>query len=200
MRRFGERNELIRFSKAFVAERIEALEKDVTHCLMEPYAPFPAIVYCFSTIDLLGALYAGNASEKNPSTSPQSIDYMRRFMHYTDENTKLLMKIFRHKIVHLAQPKAVSEYEGKKVAWRYWHDNGERHLKLTKLKEPVDRQLTSCWTITADYEFEISIAHLAKDVADSVREPGGYLHALTTDTDLQDRFEKALSDIYGSGS
>jgi hypothetical protein len=196
MRNFAEQNELIRFAKEFVVTRIDALEKDVAHCLSEPYAPFPAVVYCFATVDLLGALCAGDASKKAP-TSQQSTEYMRRFMHYTDEQTKLLMSIFRHKIVHLAQPKAISEYNGKKVAWRYWHDNAERHLKLTKLKEPGQLQLTSSWVVTADHEFELSISHFVKDISDSVREPGGYLHTLLTDTDLQDRFEKAISEIYG---
>ena len=178
--------------------RVEALQKDVAHCLREPYAPFPAIVYCFSTVDLLGALCAGDASKKAP-TSKQSSDYMRRFMHYTEEQTKLLMEIFRHKIVHLAQPKSVCEYSGKKVAWRYWHDNLDRHLKLTKLKEPVQLQLTSSWSISADHEFELSISHLVKDIVESVQAPGGYLHTLKSDTDLQDRFEKALLGIYETG-
>jgi hypothetical protein len=194
---FQEQNELVRFSNDFVAERVDALKKDVGHCLCEPYAPFPAIVYCFSTVDLLGALCAGNAS-KNAPTAKQASDYMRRFMHYTDEQATLLMTIFRHKIVHLAQPKPVSEYNGKKVAWRYWHDNTDRHLKLTKLKEQTDLQLTSSWTVTADHEFEISIAHFVKDIVASTQEPGGYLHMLKTDVDLQDRFEKALLEIYGT--
>src|SRR3989344_3371738 len=198
MPRFTEQNELIRFASEFVTTRVDALQKDVAHCLREPYAPFPAIVYCFSTVDLLGALCAGDASKKAP-TSRQSSDYMRRFMHYTEEQTKLLMEIFRHKIVHLAQPKSVFEYSGKKVAWRYWHDNLDRHLKLTKLKEPVQLQLTSSWSISADHEFELSISHLVKDIVESVQAPGGYLHTLKSDTDLQDRFEKALLGIYETG-
>ena len=197
MRLFQEQNELVRFSTQFITERVAALQKYVAHCLCEPYAPFPAIVYCFSTIDLLGALCAGNASRSAPTTK-QSSEYMRRFMHYTDQQTTLLMTIFRHKIVHLAQPKAISEHNGKKTAWRYWHDNPERHLKLTKLMEQADLQLTSSWNIIADHEFEISIAGLVKDIEASVQEPGGYLHTLKTDTDLQDRFEKALSEIYAT--
>jgi hypothetical protein len=175
------------------------LQKEVAHCLREPYAPFPAIAYCFATVDLLGALCAGEASRK-ANTSQQSIDYMHRFIHYTDEQTKLLMVIFRHKIVHLAQPKAISEYNGRKVAWRYWHDNSERHLKLTKLKEPVQLLLTSSWVVTADHEFEFSIVHLVKDIAVSVHERGGSLPTLATVTGLQNRFEKALSEIYGNSS
>jgi hypothetical protein len=29
------------------------------------YAPFPALMYCFSIMDLLGSLYAGNARSGN---------------------------------------------------------------------------------------------------------------------------------------
>lgn len=86
---------------------MDSLENDVRHCLQEPYAPFPALLYRFSTtIDLLGALYAGDAT-KNAATTRQSADYMQRFMNYTEEQSHLLQSLFRHKIVHLAQPKAV---------------------------------------------------------------------------------------------
>lgn len=197
MQKFSEQNELIRFAKQFVTERLDALEKDVNHCLAEPYAPFPAILFCFSTIDLLGALSSGNASRKAP-TAHQAEEYMRRFMHYTEQQSRLLMKIFRHKIVHLAQPRAVIEEDGKKIVWQYWHNNAKRHLKLTILVDGIDIPLTSTWVLTAEHKFEISIAHLVRDVVSSVREPGGYFYALQTDTDLQDRFEKAVSEIYGN--
>lgn len=195
MRLFQQQNELIRFSDGFVGERIDALEKDVKHCLCEPFAPFPAIVYCFSTIDFLGALFEGNATKK-ANTTKQSSGYMHRFMHYTHDQATLLMQIFRHKIVHMAQPKAISEFNGKKVAWRYWHENAERHLKLTKLKEPVELNPTSELTIVADHEFEIGIMNLVKDISISVKGASGYLHSLKSDVDLQDRFEKAVSEIY----
>ncbi|MFH1282154.1 MAG: hypothetical protein ABII27_00640, partial [bacterium] len=169
--------------------------KDITHCLSEPYAPFPAILLCFATIDLLGALSNGDASRK-AKTSEQSADYMKKYMNYTDEQAQLFIKIFRHKIVHLAQPKAVTEYNGKKVTWRYWHNNAEHHLNLSKLKEAVEVSITSAYSIKADYEFEISIMHIVKDISNSVKKPEGYLHSLETNVDLQDRFEKAISEIY----
>jgi hypothetical protein len=115
MRRFVEQKDLIRFAVDFVRERIASLEKDVQHCLSEPYAPFPALLYCFSTIDLLGAICAGDATKKAPTTR-QSVDYMQRFMHYTEEQARLLQSLFRHKIVHLAQPKAVVEDNSQQYA------------------------------------------------------------------------------------
>jgi hypothetical protein len=66
--KFPDRNELKRFARYFVTDRINSLNKDVLHCLQAPFAPFPAILYCLSIIDLLGALTAGQGAKKEPST------------------------------------------------------------------------------------------------------------------------------------
>jgi len=195
MQRFTEQIELIRFAKGFIIERIDSLEKDVGHCLQEPFAPFPALLYCFSTIDLLGALLAGNAT-RNAHTAQQSRDYMRCFMSYTEEQSLLLQSLFRHKIVHLAQPKAVIEYNSQLISWRYWHENQERHLQLEKLPDGSKVQITSSWEIQCDREFNISIRHLVKDIRDSVENPNGYLESLAKKLDLQDCFEKAIEQIF----
>lgn len=195
MRRFAEQKELIRFAKDFIKERIDSLDKDVFHCLQEPFAPFPALLYCFSTIDLLGALYAGDAT-KNAPTTRQSADYIQRFMNYTAEQSRLLQSLFRHKIVHLAQPKAIIEDNSRLISWRYWHESQEHHLKLVKLPQDSKVQVTSSWAISCDYELNISISHLAKDIRDSIESSNGYLASLQKTPDLQDRFEKAIEQIY----
>ena len=195
MRRFVEQKELIRFAADFVRGRIASLEKDVRHCLSEPYAPFPALLYCFSTIDLLGAICAGDATKRAPTTR-QSADYMQRFMHYTEEQARLLQSLFRHKIVHLAQPKAVVEDNSQQICWHYWHDSQEHHLKLDKLPAGTVVQITSSWQLECEYEFNVSITHLLKDIRESVEGCLGYLASLHTDPDLQDRFEKAVTQIH----
>lgn len=195
MRRFSNRRELVEFASKFVWERIDSLEKDVGHCLREPYAPFPALLYCFSTIDLLGALCAGNAT-RYARTTNQSAQYMERFMNYTEECTRLLQSLFRHKIVHLAQPKGVVEDKSRSICWRYWHDSQEHHLRLEKLPPGTKVQVAPSWEIPCDYEFNISISHLIKDIRDSVENPNGYLARLQTVRGLQDHFEKAINEIH----
>lgn len=195
MLKFVEQIELIRFAKDFIKKRIDSLDKDVRHCLQEPFAPFPALLYCFSTIDLLGALYTGDATRNAPTTG-QSANYMQYFMNYTEEQSRLLQSLFRHKIVHLAQPKAVIEDNSRRICWRYWHESQEHHLKLMKLPQGSKVQLTSSCEILCDYEFNISISHLVKDIRDSVERPNGYLTSLQKKPDLQDCFEKAIAQIY----
>jgi hypothetical protein len=107
---FVNGNELIKFARDFVTNRINSLEKDVKYCLQEPYnsstpiyAPFPAMIFCLSTIDLLGALNAGDARRKG-NTVRNSKNYMQRFMNYTGEQSFLLIEIFRHKLIHPYSP------------------------------------------------------------------------------------------------
>jgi hypothetical protein len=185
---FADTHELLRFARAFLDERLESLQRDVALCLGGTHAPFPALLYFFSTVDLLGALSAGNAS-RNAPTSRQAKASMRRFMHYSEEQCDLLLDIFRHKIVHLAQPSPVVEHYGRKLSWGCWHNERGHHLQLISLPQGTQRPVTSIRSQSWTHRFEVSITHLVKDLVDSVYQPGGYLHLLSQDADLQDKFD-----------
>jgi hypothetical protein len=199
MAAFADTDELIRFARTFLRDRTASLESDVLVCTTHgASATFPAILYCFSTIDLLGALLAGNA-KREPGVTGRATAYARRFMHYSDDQCKLLWDLFRHKIVHLAQPKAVKHFNGngKNTTWRYWHNDGAHDLKLVPLVPPVRVAVASGLSFEVEQQFEISIRHLIADVVDSVHAPGGYLHTLGSDPCLQKYFDNAVMDIYG---
>lgn len=131
---FKDEKELLNYARKFLKNRLESLDKDVKHCLKKPYSPFPAILYCFSTVDLLGALYAGQAEkrriikkagasmkakQRRPDTTAYSRRYMKRFMNYNSESI-YLQQIFRHKTVHLARPKPAIMDKNRIIAWRYY--------------------------------------------------------------------------------
>jgi len=203
MRVFSQQNELVQFARKFILhERIASLEKDVKHCLFQggeyAPAPFPALLYCFSTIDLLGALYCGDAT-KRARTSDQSKKYMLQFMSYTDEQAKLLQELFRHKLVHLAQPQPLIIDGARKVSWRYYHNCRQKHLVLERLSDKKKVQVTSNQSIEYDHVFHISVFSLMEDVKCSVEGPSGYLAMLETTPCLQANFERAVSQIYGLG-
>jgi hypothetical protein len=194
-KRFTDSQELVRCAQNFLQERCASLQKDVAHCLTGAFAPFPAILYCFSTIDLLGALSAGDASRHCPTTK-QSADYMQRFMNYTQQQAELLQQLFRHKLVHAAQPRAVVKYSGKIVSWGYEHDNWAKHLLIEDLPAGCKVTITPTWEISRDQIFWLSIMDFARDVCESVGGPNGYLSTLERTPDLQDRFEKALNHLF----
>ena len=195
MRRFVQQTELISYARDFVGERIISLEKDVMHCLQGQLAPFPALLYCFAIIDLLGALASGRA-DKNAPTTQQSISYMTNFMNYTFENADILLNLFRHKLVHLAQPKSVVRRDPELITWKYYHDNKLIHLKKIQLPQNTNVSISSIWTISITHEFNISIMDLVRDIRDSTIRPNGYLDLLEKTPHLQDRFEMAISQIY----
>lgn len=194
---FADTHELIQFARRFLTERTESLKRDTQVCIAGATAAFPAILYAFATVDLLGALLGGDAKGPKGMTE-RAKSYMRRFMHYSDDHCVLLMDIFRHKIVHLAQPNAVTLFKNSRTSWGYWHDDLQHHLKLTPLTPLLQVTVTSALQISIDQRFEISIRHFVDDIIDSVHTPGGYLHSLASDADIQVNFVKAITDIYNA--
>lgn len=157
---------LLEFADAFIVDdRLRSLEKDVRSCLKSA-STFPAMLYCFSVIDLLGALYRGNA--RAGTTTANSRKYMKRSMGYNSEQIRLVQKIFRHKIVHLAQPKHAVEDKNRVIAWRYYHNNKRLHLTLKKFRKPRKLLVRTPYDIYADHDFRISIDTMRKDIERSV--------------------------------
>ena len=115
-------------AKPHITELLESLEKDVNWCL-KGSAPVPALLYCFAIVDCLGALASGDASN-HARTAVNSANYMKGFMGYSEEQARLIQQLFRHKLVHLAQPKPWILDNDRLILWRYWHDNSDAHLKL----------------------------------------------------------------------
>jgi hypothetical protein len=205
--KFANQYDLINHAKAFIKKRMDALEKDVEHCVKtKPYAPFPALIYYFSNIDLLGALFAGRADMAAPTTqrskkyssTQQSKKYMIDFMGYNEEQSTLLQCIFRYKLVHLAEPLlSVIEYKSRLIAWKYNHYNTVNHLIFVPANTTNNKiQLTTNWDVQFNEIFEISILGLAEDIINSVYKTNGYIESLQKDNSLQSHFENAIEDIH----
>jgi hypothetical protein len=198
---FPDIHEFKKFATNFIRIRTDSLKKDVEHCLSGKIAPFPAILYCVSTIDLLGALYAGQAKKTDPTTR-SSQKYMKEVMNYTDDQATLISEIFRHKLVHLAQPNPVFIHNNKTVRWVYHHSESEMHLLLEDIKPPgIEMIVKSDWKIHVDQYFHLSIYHLMQDIINSVENHGGFLDKFETDSVIiQSNVKKALEQIFDPNS
>jgi len=133
------------YASRLLRAKIASLTNDVNSCLNPPTirgkrlgpAPFPALLFCFSVIDMLGALSSGKASKESETTT-NSKSYMKAYMKYVDSankddpewKIKVLLDVYRHKLVHLAGPKPVTFYEGKVMGWRIAHAQRKNHLKI----------------------------------------------------------------------
>lgn len=199
MKSFNDDNQLMKFAQCFIGEKLSSLERDVNICLdSPPGAPFPAILYCFSIIDMLGSFYCGEAhgGSKNATNSAK---YMKDIMNYTEDQCILLQKIFRHKLVHLAGPNSVFEYKGDIMTWHYAHDIPERHLLLKGLPAHVNGFISPENTKIkhkATHYFWISIKSLVEDITQSVLNSSGYFSKLSSDPTLRKKFDDAVHDMF----
>lgn len=200
----GSEDEVVEFGFTLLKERLWSLENDVKRCLHEILAdmpehiqpaPFPALLYCFSTVELLGALLAGNASDHAP-TSPQTKEYMRRFMGYTQQQAEILVHLYRHKLAHLAQPAPFIEMDGKDISWHIYHSNRVQHLTLEKLAKSQEVALTASVSIHFDYVFHLGITEFMSDIRESVYKSDGYSDSLNKSHDLQRNLDSAIADVY----
>lgn len=165
--------------KDLLKERCDSLLKDVRHCVAYPNstpdwpAPFPALLYCFSTIDLLGSLYTGQFDAGEDTKNAKK--YMKDFMNYGELQIELIQQIYRHKLVHTGMPKSVYSKKGIDYYWEYIRSDRNKHLKISH-KETAAPQAR--W-------FTIGILNLAEDIHNSVFGPGGFLERLSKDKNLQ---------------
>ena len=197
MKSFSDNTQLMKWAQKFIGDKLSSLERDVKICIdSKPEAAFPAMLYCFSIIDMLGAFYCGEAHSLMRNTSKNFSTYMKDMMDYTQNDCNLLQKIFRHKLVHLAGPNSVFKNNGDRITWHYAGDLPERHLNLksevpggwiapenTRIKHKVT------------HKFWISLEKLVEDIKQSVLKPDGYFSKLKTDPTLRENLDDAVWDI-----
>jgi len=139
---------------------------------------------------MLGALYGGKAKTGSP-TVEQSKKYMKKFMNYDDAQIELLQEVYRHKLVHLAQPRPIILYHGKYMGWEYSHtSNTSPQIKLLSQKTKV---MKANLTLEYDSAFSIGITDLVEDIKKSTEK---YLDELKMNKDLRNKFERAFKQIY----
>jgi hypothetical protein len=199
---FNDSKKLIEFANKFIVdERLSSLKKDVKECLDKDCA-FPALLYCFSTVDLLGALYTGFA-QNGSGTKNNFKAYALRFMNntnvrYNNEQVTLIQEIFRHKIVHLAQPKLVVYSKNRYIHWRYEYPEINNHLKIERHRRRQIKTILTPKALFYDHTFTISITKFLHDIQDSVtRHTDGYMARLKDNyKNLQGNFDTAIKQIY----
>jgi hypothetical protein len=180
MHKFADKTELLSHARDLVEQAVNSLWRDVKNCLKNEFepAPFPAILFCFSTINLLGALVTGKA-DSSYLNKKISINYMTCFMQYSTENAIILIDLFRHKLVHLAQPSPLIRIGSEVITWKHHHHDRKFHLKKIPHEQgSVIGDVPSDWHIPVTHEFNISIMDFAIDIKDSAMGPNGYFDIL----------------------
>ena len=179
-------------AKSILTERTLSLQNEVRHCIsrdektQDIAAPFSALLYCFATIDLLGSLYMGKFDEHNDTQNSQI--YMKDLMNYTDFQISLLQQIFRHKLVHAAEPKWLYEKNDEVYSWTCYANHRGKHLECIVLDKEAHAN-----------NFSISIWSLVEDIVNSIHGTNGYFNmVMSNQNNCFDKFSKVFDKLSGA--
>ncbi len=199
---------VIEFAKIFVERRLWGFEKDIAICLTpdknKSHAYMPALMACFSLLDLFSGLYAGKTSSHSHE---QLIKYMRAFAlpnRYDDDLLKVAYVAFRHKLAHLSHPYFVLNTKKdprlnkiKKQMLLTWTISEKAHnppIWLKSYRRPmITKKHPTPWKIIYDHRIHISIRTLADDAMATAQE---YLKALNQCAKLKEKFRNCMCDFY----
>jgi hypothetical protein len=193
---YGNKLNLIQYAKTVIQGKINALQNDAGLCLIgiqghyQP-APFTALLACFSLLDLLAAFHGGNASS-SASTTASVKAFLKKYFSYNEDQRELLLKMYRHKLVHLFQPGIVVEYKNHTYSWSIHHSQPLMHLKILPNTRPSFNPVPSV-RIKLQYIFSISIQDLMNEIISAASK---YLEDLEKEPTLQTKFENAISQIF----
>lgn len=115
-----------------VAEAYEKLAKPNWSSYSRRYylTLYGYVMYCFSSIDLLSYFWRGSAKDQTERMK----DFMVRFMHYGEAESKLAVVMWRHKLMHTSEPRSLVGSKGRKrYTWLlHWHTElpREHHMKF----------------------------------------------------------------------
>ena len=99
-------------------ERINSLENDTNRCfygIFEPGAPgpafFPAIMYCFATLDYFSSFWAGwnQRAPQGQSQTDRMVAFGERYLLYPRKEAQIAIHFWRHKLMHTAEPRPLRD-------------------------------------------------------------------------------------------
>ena len=207
---FPDANELVRYAKKFVYNRVEVFRKDISICLKadkkQRHAYMPALITCISLLELFSGLYAGKLS---CIKLDGIIEYSKKFLDtnvYTYDRIAILYEMFRHKIAHLSQPYEVFDnhsvsksHQLKKAPKRLitWQINATNRYPPIDIY-PQNGALTKQppWPVVYDHKCKVSIHRLKVDICKSATGKGGYLYNLKSDGPAQKNFETCMLEFF----
>lgn len=191
--------EKILHAKYVLRERIKSLESDLQIC--QKGAFFPITMYVFSTIDYFSSLWAGwndprgenkriNYPQDSRNQTDRMADFLEKYLNYPQKSSKIAVAIFRHKLMHTAEPRIITP-KGRKERY-YWYidlDFNKKHFIPNKVPpDPNDPGYDH-------YEFLISIPQIIEDLKEGILGPRGYFWDLISNDVLQNSFKNCSQEF-----
>ncbi len=202
---FRSDEELVRFARKFLLNRVEVFNKDLKICLTRSrgtHAYFPALIICIAFADLVSGLYAGTLKR-------QSLEQLRRYAgkfmkaEYTSDPLRLdiLYKFLRNKIAHVAYPHPVFEMVTKpfqarrRVTWTLNASKQRPAIEVVDFPTPqsLSKNTVKPWPVSYDCRIKVSVRNFQIDIVSSISK---YLRHLQSDPTAQEHFSKCMIDYF----
>ena len=169
-------------------QRIASLENDVRRCFWEiPQGPgpafFPAVMYCFATLDYFSSCWAGwNRSGPGKDQTARLIDFMTKFLLYGRKEATLAVHFWRHKLMHTSEPRVLRNKDNDEFyIWRTGTEL-DHHMELVRL---TDQQ----------YRLDFDPLVFLEDLRPAILGPSGYFEELRHSADLQEKYEACFKEM-----
>lgn len=178
-------------ARAQFEERLGSLEADTNRCFWKiPGGPgeayFPPVFYAFATIDYFSSYWAGwndPAGDRTKRQTVRLVDFMVEYLGYDQRASKIAVAIWRHKLMHTAQPRVLRSRNG--IDQFTWETG-------IQLKDHVTLSATG-----KPNEFMVRFDSYAVvcDLRQGVFGRTGYLADLCASRDLQQRYLTCFNEM-----
>ena len=175
--------------------KIESLERDayraftdkikIEHNLGKGTAPFPIVLFSMSTLDFFSAAYYGYSEKKNTksrvSQTKRMIEFLKRYLNYDPTVSKVAIDVFRHKLVHLAEPFCSNKGV---IGWSISsRESDDRHWTIKDFNRKGDKAVY--------FGVDNFIRHLRSGVLGNT----GYYQDLSQNIDLQNKYLLFFNEV-----
>ena len=177
-------------------ERINSLENDTKRCfygIFEPGAPgpafFPAIMYCFATLDYFSSFWAGwnQRAPQGQSQTDRMVAFGERYLLYPRREAQIAIHFWRHKLMHTAEPRPLRDsvtdeaYSWSTGSGRQDHMQ-HNHMRLA----PTGAKRST---------LHFSPVIFVRDLREGIFCPDGYFQQLSSEEDLQQKYRRCLAEF-----
>lgn len=175
-------------------DRVDSLEHDITRCfwpISEPGAPgpafFPAVMYCFATLDYFSSFWAGwnRQAPQGQNQTDRMVAFQERYLLYPRKENQIAIQFWRHKLMHTAEPRLLRDPATNEEYYWSTGANPQNHMRLVAAG-PQKFALHFCPPA------------FARDLREGIFGPDGYFHQLRGDSAaLQTHYRKCFAEFEG---
>lgn len=156
----------------------------INHQLDSGTAPFPITLYCMNTLDFLSAAFFGYSEKKNIKSQPDQtgrmVEFLAKYFKYDRVISEVTIDVFRHKLVHLAEPSS----KGRIIGWSISSRTSEGDLWV--IKE---------FNTKGNKAVYFGVYNFINDLRDSVLGSGDYYNDLSQHNNLQQNYIGFFKDV-----